>query len=66
MNENQKITQSPQGEKTSTKRMVEVIELIRKIENAEKIAGIDSQKQQSSDRLQILPGNQTGIVSSLS
>ncbi len=50
---------------TSVERTEEVIALIQKIEKAERLSTIGAEKQKHTERLQILPGNQTGIVSSL-
>lgn len=50
---------------SSTHRTEEVMELIKKMEKAEKLSSITTEKQQRTERLQILPGNQTGVVFSL-
>lgn len=50
------------GQKT---RVEQVIDLIKRIERADNLASIDIQKK-VGEKLQILPGNQTGVVSSLS
>jgi hypothetical protein len=47
------------------KRVEQVIELIKKIEKADNLASIENQKV-TGERLQILPGNRTGVVTSLS
>ncbi len=43
-------------------RTEEVIALIQKIEKLEKLSTTGIEKQKIEERLQILPGNQTGIV----
>lgn len=46
-------------------RTTEVLELIKKIEKAEKLSSMGGEKQQKSERLQVSPSSQTGIVFSL-
>lgn len=48
----------------SESRLKETLELIKRIERADKLA-IGVSKEQFSEKLQILPGYQTGVVSSL-
>lgn len=50
---------------SSTHRKDKVIDLIKRINEAEKLSSIAVEKQQETDRLQILPGNRTGVVFSL-
>jgi len=46
-------------------RTNEVLELIKKIDKAEKVSSMGGEKQQKNERLQISPSSQTGIVFSL-
>lgn len=45
-------------------RIEEIIELVNKIEKADNLISSES-KTQKDQKLQILPGNQTGVLSSL-
>lgn len=65
MNKKQLTKKLSQKQTASFQRTEEVIALIRKIEKAEKLSTVGLEKQKHTERLQILPGNQTGIVSSL-
>lgn len=58
-------TKLPKELESSTRHTGEVMELIKRMEKAEKLSSITAEKQQRTERLQILPGNQTGVVFSL-
>lgn len=51
--------------KQKTTRFEQAMELINKIKKAENLSSLENQKR-ISEKLQILPGNQTGVVTSLS
>lgn len=51
--------------KQRSQRFEQVMELINKIEKAENLFSLENQKR-IGEKLQILPGNQTGVVTSLS
>ncbi len=53
------------GIKQKATRFEQVMELINKIKKAENLSSLENQKR-ISEKLQILPGNQTGVVTSLS
>jgi len=65
MKKRQQATKLAKEFESSNRRTGEVMELIRRMEKAEKLSSIAAEKQQGAGGLQILPGNQTGVVFSL-
>lgn len=51
--------------KLVSKKAEEIIELIQKIDKADNLASTENSKIQKDNKLQILPGYHTGIVSLL-